>query len=74
MVNGGECILGKIDYSDLGNLALGIGTAISGYIAATGDTALSVFVLSMAGVVKAALSAFDNYKYKNGEAEPQVKA
>jgi hypothetical protein len=53
-----------VDYADLGNLALGIGTSISGYVAATGNVPLSVFVLSMAGVVKAIFSALDNFVYK----------
>jgi hypothetical protein len=58
----------NFDYSDIGNLALGIFTPIGGYLAATGHLPESILVISIGGTIKAFLSALDNYKYKQAKA------
>jgi hypothetical protein len=54
----------NFDYSDVGNLTLGLAMATGAYLATTGHIPESVLVIAIGGTVKAFLSALDNYKYK----------
>ena len=54
----------NVDWADVGNMVLGIGMSTGAYLATKGLIAESLFVIGVAGAVKAFCSAVDNYKYK----------
>jgi len=54
----------KFDWSDIGNVVLGVGASAGVYLATKGYIAESILVISIAGVIKAFCSAVDNYNYK----------
>lgn len=66
----GENVM-KFDWADVGNLVLGIGAGISGYLVAKGYVAESVLVIAVVGAIKAFCSAIDNYNFKKANSTPQ---
>jgi hypothetical protein len=58
----------KIDWADVGNACLLIGTGLSVYGASAGDPLFAVESLAVGGALKAVASAVDNFLFKKAQA------